>query len=276
MNPLAETARMSLFTTQQLAQAITHLQRSLASTQRQMLDVRKRLAVAEAGAALAAAGRRPSLPLRFTSQYGEDLLIWEALGRPLGGFYIEAGAFDGEALSVTYPLEAMGWTGLLVEAIPGAAEACRAARPGSRVVHAALAGPGGPPEAEFTVIDPSVGGVFSHLRADEHTLRATAAAKKTKVRVPLTTMDALLEGHAGPIDVAVLDVEGGEADLLRGFDLPRWRPRMLLVEDNRRGDPELDRILAAAGYAMAGWLEVNRVHVRADEPGLLERARAAL
>jgi hypothetical protein len=86
---------------------------------------------------LADAGRAPVRAVRFLAQYGEDVLAWEILGRPLNGTYIEIGANDGVTYSVSYALECMGWRGLLVEAHPDLAEECRAQRPGSLVVHAA-------------------------------------------------------------------------------------------------------------------------------------------
>lgn len=74
------------------------------------------------------------LPMQLQSQFGEDAFLMDLFDGRTEGFFIEAGAFDGRRLSATYVLEALGWTGLLVEPMPDRFEQCRAARPGSRVV----------------------------------------------------------------------------------------------------------------------------------------------
>ena len=71
-------------------------------------------------------------------EWGEDTLLFDLFEGQETGVYIEAGALDGHENSVTWIFEALGWSGLLVEAIPERAEQCRTNRPGSRVVHAAL------------------------------------------------------------------------------------------------------------------------------------------
>ena len=47
-------------------------------------------------------------------------LLLKLFGKQRGGFFIEAGADDGEFMSNTFYLELKrGWTGLLVEPNPG-------------------------------------------------------------------------------------------------------------------------------------------------------------
>ncbi|MGE3274324.1 MAG: FkbM family methyltransferase [Vicinamibacterales bacterium] len=219
---------------------------------------------AAAASALAAAGRAPAYPLEFRSQFGEDALIWTLTGGQLEGFFIEAGAFDGYRYAATYALECLGWTGLLVEAIPERAEECRVRRPRSRVVHAALGEIAGG-ETTFTVTEDPYGGLLSYVDPKAVGKKSVTAMKSRAVTVPTTTLDALLEGHQGEIDAAVLDVEGVEIPLLRGFDLTRFRPKLLVIEDNSRGaDPALADYMAGHPYVQIAWLKVNRVYVRED------------
>ena len=58
------------------------------------------------------------LPLKFQSQWCEDILLYNLFKKKPTGFYIEIGAFDGVRLSNTYFFECIGWTGLLVEPQP--------------------------------------------------------------------------------------------------------------------------------------------------------------
>lgn len=255
---------------QQLSVRLPALERQVGMLQRQVLGLKRRLYPLEGERRLAAAGKRPRFPVEFRSQFGEDAAIVDLLGWPLEGFFIEVGAFDGYDLSVTYALEAMGWTGLLIEAIPERAEQCRTRRPGSRVVHGALSRPGAPAEMAFTVVDDHYGGMLSYLTApDTHKAQIAQNKQTTRtVNVPVTTMDALLAQSPPPngeIDAAVLDVEGGELDLLKGFDLIKHRPKVLIIEDNTLSEQSpLGRMMAAQPYIFLGWLEVSRVYLRQD------------
>lgn len=256
----------------QVADAVTRLRF-------QVVRVAQRTYRAEAVQAIAAAGRTPHLPFEFRSQCGEDLLIWDALGGQLDGFYIEVGAFDGRHMSVTYALDSMGWNGLLIEGIPERYEQCRVNRPNARVVHAALGPRGAKGTFDFTVVADEHGGMYSYGRANPQHLQfvdSQGLAKK-KVSVPYTSMDELLKDHTGPIDVAVIDVEGAELDVLRGFDLAARRPRLLLIEDNTGGaDASLTAHMSSFPYTHIGWVGPNRVYVRSDEPRVIERAKAFL
>lgn len=242
-------------------------QQAVHSLYMQLLRTRQRVYALEAEAQLARDGKKPRFPVEFRSQFGEDIFVWDALGGQKEGFFIEVGAFDGYHYAVTYALEAVGWHGLLVEAIPERAEQCKARRPNSRVVNAALSRKGSKGTTTFTVADDHFGGMLSYL-GDEtsHAQRmSTSGIPMKSVSVPLTTMDDLLADHRGEIDVAVIDVEGAEVDLLNGFDLEKHRPRMVLLEDNSRGrEPALGNYMSKKDYAHVGWIEVNRVYVRAD------------
>lgn len=254
----------------------------------QSLQLRKRAAEAEVRAVLAKAGRMPAIEVRAMSQYGEDALVWALLGDRVeaGGFFIEAGAFDGKQLSVTWLLESAGWRGVLVEPIPARAEACAQHRPGSHVVNSALGEPGGPSELEFSVVqgpDDGLGmlSAVSSVQGRDAELAEQEGATTRQIRVPVTTLDAALAEAAdrlGPIDrvdAMVLDVEGFEATALRGFDLARWKPRVLVIEDNTMGrEREASSIIESAGYIQTGWIGVNRVYIAGDEAELRERALA--
>lgn len=247
-----------------------------------LADARRRVARLEAELALKAAGREARRPVEFRSQFGEDSLLWSLFGGKLEGFFIEVGAFDGYRYSTTYALEAVGWNGLLIEAIPERCADCAARRTGSRVVNAALGKKGSTGTATFTVVDDDHGGMLSFHTTDPRHLEDLRRGQflRRSVTVPLTTMDALLESHPGGppvVDAATIDVEGGEADLLDGFDLARWKPKVLLIEDNGRGAAspgrEVVQKVVRSGYTHAGWFFVNGLFIHNAETELLQRAK---
>lgn len=211
----------------------------------------------------------------FRSEFGEDSLLWQLLDSQPTGFFIEVGAFDGVHLSVSYAFEALGWTGLLIEAIPERFRACAAARPRSRVVHAALGKRGSVGTTCFNIARGEGLEVlsFHHTPPEQKREVLSRGAAIEAVEVPLTSMDALLEGHAAPIDFVSIDVEGAELDLLDGFDLKRWKPRIIVIEDISAGrNPTLDARLDNAGYTLVAWLGFNQVRVHRDEDAILARA----
>ncbi|MDX2146548.1 MAG: FkbM family methyltransferase [Planctomycetota bacterium] len=142
------------------------------------------------------------------SQFGEDAFLLDLFAFAPRGFFIEAGAYDGVRLSATKVFEDMGWSGLLVEPLPERFEQCRQNRPRSRVVRAALGGPGAKGSTSFQVAhaQDSAGGAASIV--DMASQRQAAAhqrdwVEKNKgsfrtIEVPLTSLAALLVDHLPP------------------------------------------------------------------------------
>jgi len=227
--------------------------------------------------------KQPRFEPEFRAQFGEDVFLWELFDRSTQGYFIEVGAYDGITLSVTYALEAVGWSGLLIEPIPQQYARCRQIRPASDVVHAALSRRGSSGTVDFAVVGAEGKDQWlSHLaRSTGHDALVKGTGASTQlVQVPLTTMDAVLEHTPPPvsgIDAVVIDIEDGEADLLDGFDLDRWKPKVLMIEDNH-ADPQnpAARLMQAAGYQEAGRLGINRVWIRPDLADLLVKARRLL
>lgn len=64
------------------------------------------------------------------------------------------------------------------------------------------------------------------------------------------TIDSILEeARVATLDFVSIDVEGHEIQALRGFTLSRWKPHVVIVEDN--GDmasTEVDMFMKEAGY----------------------------
>jgi FkbM family methyltransferase len=239
------------------------------------LRTRQRVYAIETELMLAREGRKPHMPIEFRSQYGEDVMIWDLLNRKTDGFFIEVGAFDGYDFSVSYALEAAGWTGLLIEAIPERAEQCKARRPRSRVVNAAVSRKGSTGTTEFVVCEDERGGMLSYIdkkSGHSHAMN-TSGVPSRRVRVPLTTIDDLLADHSGPIDAAVIDVEGVELETLDGFNIERWKPRVLIIEDNSLGkDQAMANYMKTKPYIDLGWIEVNRLYVHKECDDILRTA----
>ena len=204
-------------------------------------------------------------------QGGEDALLWDLRDRERG-FFVEAGAYDGYTFSVSYLFECIGWTGVLVEPLPDRAAECSARRTSSRVVTAALSRPGSPVTATFKRVpwfemysgfdpaDPRPG----FAEADDEEL--------VEERTPVLTLDQILEDHRGPIDFVVLDLEGHELPALEGFDLHRWQPTALIIEENEPAQVStLREHVEGRGYQYVASLDQNHLFVRRASSELTRR-----
>jgi FkbM family methyltransferase len=169
----------------------------------------------------------------------EKALVDAFLG-PDKGVFVEVGANHPVRGSQTWGLEQRGWSGLLVEPL---AERASELRMGRRAIVEAVAC--GPPELHGTIGLLHVSNYFSTLSVG----RGDAGVRFDETReVPVRTLDSLVE-KAGivQIDFLSVDVEGFEAEVLRGTDLRRYRPRLVLVEDKARSFA-VHRLMRAAGY----------------------------
>lgn len=229
---------------------------------------------------LIAQGRSERMPVEFKSQIGEDLFLWNLFEGKLDGFYIEVGGFDGYNLSVSYAFDAAGWEGLLVEPVPPNYEKCKARRPHAHVVNAALSRPGSAPTATFCHVLDEYGGALSYLpeSGGNAPVVKPGAFAEVKYQVPVRTMDSVLEGLGARvtergIDFVSIDVEGHEPELLAGFNLERWKPRVVLMEDNSKGDDlTMQREMERRGYRPVFVLAFDVFYIHESQTELLQRA----
>ncbi len=90
---------------------------------------------------------------------------------------------------------------------------------------------------------------------------------ETVINVPVKTLDSVLEEAGAPthFDFLSIDVEGHEIEVLRGFTIARWRPRLILLEDHVATLAE-HRHLNAAGYRIVRRLGNNGWYVPRESP----------
>jgi FkbM family methyltransferase len=156
------------------------------------------------------------------------------------GFFIETGGHDGFTQSNTYYLEKkLGWSGVLVEGIPDLYRECRRNRSRSRVFNCALVAPdfpGSVVEMHYASLMSVVQGSLKTDAAQSAHVQAGVTNQQLEasytVRVPARTLESVLDEAAVPsqIDFFSLDVEGYELPVLRGLNLDRYAPRLILVE----------------------------------------------
>lgn len=183
----------------------------------------------------------------------EGRLIAEFFAGEIGVF-VEAGANEPIAGSQSYRLEQNGWSGILVEPLSEYAERLRKMR--SAVVYEAAAGA---PEDCGKKRRLLVAGGLSTLQA-----MIKIGADVQEVRsVLVKTLDSMLkQSQIERVDFVSVDVEGAEMDVLRGFSLQRYRPRLLLIEDDVHSRDK-HHYIVARGYKLVRRTNLNNWYVPA-------------
>lgn len=193
------------------------------------------------------------------------------------GLFIEVGAYDGYSYSNTSCLAQAGWEGFYIEPVPEYAERCRERYWDNPRIHVAEVAIGGR-QGELTVHLGEYLSTPSEGQLAEY--RDTTWAKDlftdgVDVHVPMTTLDEFLEANQIPsdFDVLVVDVEGFETEVFSAFDIPRWRPRAMIVElkdtdpestVNRIAHAALARAICKVGYEILFKDRTNTFFVRSD------------
>jgi FkbM family methyltransferase len=208
---------------------------------------------------------------RYYSQHGEDFLLWNFFGYESRGFFVDVGAFDGIHLSNTYSLEEQGWSGICIEPHPHFFGFCEKLRKGSICLNVACVGSEKLDQIEFKIED---SGLYSGISVD----RASEIAYYYKqawgidfpgfknISVPVMTLNTILKRNLPSkkdIDLISIDVEGTELDVLKGLDLDRYKPRILLIEAAKdEKEAEITAYLGRFGYLKGRELRINKFFVR--------------
>lgn len=201
------------------------------------------------------------------SQVGEDLQIAYLLGKTKDVRYIDVGCLWPVQHSNTYLFYRQDGEGLCIDAYPEVAESFRAERPRDVFLNAGIGSTAG--ELMYHMFENPVFNTFSEERAEFVQRRGAGRPGRTLVdRVPvsLITLDEAVaqtdfaQRCGGRLDLLSIDVEGLEADVVRGFSFNSLRPRLVVCEYIRRKrdtappeETEIATAMADHGYWIAGY-----------------------
>jgi FkbM family methyltransferase len=184
----------------------------------------------------------------------ESVLTQQFFGGSFKGYFVEVGANHPQIGSQTWHFERAGWHGILVEPQQDLANDLRRERK-AHVFAVACSSP----ENAGRSLPFYVAGWMSALDRDR---MAPGAEPESVAQVPAKTLDAILIEAAAPapIDFLSIDVEGHEIEVLEGFDFPRWRPRLILIEDQVGNLAKL-KMMRRAGYRLIRHSQFNGWYV---------------
>ncbi len=170
----------------------------------------------------------------FRSKYGphhhsereEEWLIRDFFQDQHGGTFVDVGASDYEADSKTYYLETvLGWSGIAVDPQSEFAAGYAAHRPHTKFSSFFVSSVSSRTEKLYIVHGNSL--VASGDRAF-----ASQFGTISEVRdVPTISLtDLLNREQVRDLDLLTIDVELSEPEALKGFDIERFRPRLVCIE----------------------------------------------
>ncbi len=218
----------------------------------------------------------PLPPLSYAQRF-EDFHLWRCFDGQRQGFYVDIGGGHPVYDNVSFAFYLTGWRGIVAEPNPALAALSRAVRQRDHL-HEGLCGA-------------HAGEATLYLQREFHGLSTTiaehaeTAAKEVgrpaeAVTLPMTTLAALCEAHApASFEFLKVDVEGAEADVLRGADFARFRPKVIVVEAIKPISlaPAWDGwepLLGQHGYAHVWDDELNRYYVAEEARALAARLTA--
>lgn len=201
-------------------------------------------------------------------------LYEQFFGLRTNGFFVEVGANNGLFVSNTWGLAQKNWHGVFVEPIPDYANQCLANYinfPNITVLQSAV---GSEAQSELTV---HIAGGISTASEDMYQTYGTIpwaqpSLTNQVITVPCCTLNQICNDNNVPVnfDLLVVDVEGFEPEVFLGFDLPYWRPKMMIIEISdthsdlwmySRSLSDLSSQITNTGYRIAYKDGINTVFV---------------
>ena len=159
------------------------------------------------------------------AQNFEDLMLWRALRGIEDGFYIDVGAADPDEDSVTRAFYDRGWQGINIEPSPNYFPALCAARPRDVNLRCLAGARSGEAELHYFA---ETG--LSTVEGEIAARHVGSGRKDETLRLPVRTLAEICRRHvAGDIHFLKIDVEGAEADVLRGADFGTFGPWIVFV-----------------------------------------------
>jgi FkbM family methyltransferase len=194
------------------------------------------------------------------SQNGEDQKIAELLGDISPGIYLDIGANDPISCSISEKFYKLGWHGIIVEPIAEYKNYWNEIRPR---------------DTFFSCAAGSETGKLSLFTNGDSKLASIKYCRSEEREVDVRTINDILLEYSELTgfkefpsqSFACIDVEGWEKEVLLGWDLQRWWPRIICLEaivpypsPLIYNYQEWESIILAAGYSLAAIDTWNRYY----------------
>lgn len=198
------------------------------------------------------------------AQNGEDVMLWRCFRHIKHGFYIDVGAAEPEADSVTNAFYRRGWRGINIEPTRGAFNRLNAARPEDINLNIAISNKDTDSVPLFLV---DGGNGLSTLDATYAEKLRGEGWKVEEVSIPAKTLSTVCAKYG--IETAhflKIDVECSEKAVLEGINLKIFRPWVILLEATLPNPPnpapqQWEELLLAANYEFVWFDGLNMFYI---------------
>jgi FkbM family methyltransferase len=206
------------------------------------------------------------------AQNFEDVMLARVFADRHTGFYVDVGAADPVNLSVTKWFYDLGWSGLNIEPNQQLFDRLAADRPRDINLNCGVGAAAS--QAQFFELEVGELSSFDARVRDNAKGNGRPPSTRTVAVMPLTD---LLKLHCPNrvIDFLKIDVEGWEAEVLKGLDLRQYRPIIMLIEatvpqTRIESHMEWEPRVLGADYSFVYFDGVNRFYL-ANEHAELKR-----
>ena len=188
------------------------------------------------------------------SQWGEDIIIDNLLGRKKKGFYVDVGAYDPTRFSNTKRFYLQGWRGINIEPDPIRINKFYNLRPKDVNLNVGAANKNG--MLNFFKFDPQTLSTFSKKAATDYQKQGYTLTETFKVKV--NKLGQILEKECTnrQIDFFTIDTEGSDLEVLKSNNWKRFRPKVICIE-GQGGNPE--KLLIKLGYKKVYTNQTNSI-----------------
>lgn len=202
----------------------------------------------------------------FYAISAEDQVIQTLLGKPKTGYYVDVGCYHPVRFSNTFGFYLRGWKGLTIDANCDYIDLHKKTRPKDTSVCCAVSA------SEETVVftqfsESSISTISPEFVKEVGNTVPIVSEKKMKTR----TLNSLLLEHQVPdeFDFLSIDVEGHDLEVLRGVELTKYRPRLIVIEMLRFSLKDVAsngicRHLEKSGYRLIAYYNINGFFLRED------------
>jgi len=192
------------------------------------------------------------------SQFLEEWIVRDFFHDQRGGTFVDVGAAHYKVFSNTWYLEEnLGWSGIAVDAQDSFRSGWETYRKRSRFVTAFVSDQSNERARLFL----SAGNPW--VASGQQAFTDAFSKSTGTVDVPTITLNDLLDAaKMRTMDFLTMDIELAEPKALAGFDIERFKPRLVCVEAQRAVRQQILDYFAAHHYAVVGkYLRVDRVNL---------------
>lgn len=204
---------------------------------------------------------------KFYGQFNTDGHIQKYFPSQSTGICIDVGMGEAIEGSNTFYFEELGWQCLCIE--PNV-KCCELARGFRKHIENYACGEHNLDDQKFTIYSLKNLGcetetAISSLIVDPRLVEShkEMITSVDEVVVNVRTLDTLIAKHPwiDHIDFVSIDTENTELDVLKGFDIERWKPKLFVIEDTYN-EPFIEEYLRKFGYKKVERVGVNDFYLR--------------